>query len=109
MTNALKKLKQKPKFIIIDGNRFYTNITTPYKCIIKGDAKYLSIASASIIAKTHRDEIMKKLHEEYPEYKWNQNKGYPTVKHKEVINKIGVCKYHRKSFNLFDRQYKLEL
>ncbi len=109
MTNAVKKLKQKPKFIIIDGNRFYTDLTTPYKCIIKGDTKYLSIASASIIAKTHRDEIMNKLHEEYPEYKWNQNKGYPTVKHKEVINKIGVCKYHRKSFNLFDRQYKLEL
>ena len=109
MTNALKKLKQKPKFIIIDGNRFYTDIKTPYKCIIKGDNKYLSIAAASIIAKTHRDEIMKKLHEEYPEYKWNQNKGYPTIKHKEVINKIGVCKYHRKSFNLFDRQYKLEL
>ncbi len=97
---AVDKLSIKPKHIIVDGNRFkpYKNIT--HDTIIKGDGKYLSIAAASILAKTYRDEYMKDLHNKYPEYNWNQNKGYPTKKHREAIAKHGATPYHRISFKL---------
>ena len=102
MTNAVKKLKIKPELIIIDGNNFCSNIKIPHKCIIRGDNKYFSIAAASILAKTHRDQIMIKINKKYPEYNWCKNKGYPTIQHKKVIKKIGASIYHRKSFNLFE-------
>lgn len=107
MHKALDKLKARPQFIIVDGNKFkpYGNIS--YECIIKGDAKYMSIAAASILAKTHRDEYMEKLHEEFPMYNWKQNKGYPTKEHREAILKYGTTKYHRKSFKLLPEQLKL--
>ena len=99
MQNAIKKLSQKPKFVIVDGNRFEGLVNIPFKTIIKGDSLYQSIAAASVLAKTARDEFMEKIHEEFPEYKWNKNKGYPTLEHKLAIQKHGTCKYHRKSFN----------
>ena len=104
---ALDKLSKTPKFIIIDGNRFkpYNNIA--YKTIVKGDSKYLSIAAASILAKTHRDEYMENLSKDFPEYQWAQNKGYPTQIHRNAIAKIGACKHHRMSFTLLPSQLEL--
>jgi ribonuclease HII len=109
MMNALDKLKAPFEHILVDGNRFkpYKNIS--YTTIVKGDAKYQSIAAASILAKTHRDDFMKIISLEYPDYGWNQNKGYPTLKHREAIRKIGPCQYHRMSFTLLPEQLKLEL
>ena len=100
MNNAISKLKIKPEFIIVDGNRFLSKNKIPYKCIIKGDSKYTSIAAASILAKTSRDEYMIKLSKEYPEYNWSKNNGYPTKEHKMAILKNGITKHHRKSFKL---------
>jgi ribonuclease HII len=97
---AIKNLAIKPSHLAIDGNKFNPYPKIDHTCIIKGDGKYLNIAAASIIAKTKRDEIMKGLSEIYPEYLWNQNKGYPTKKHKNAISKFGITKYHRKSFKL---------
>ena len=97
---AIKKLAIKPSHLAIDGNKFNPYPKIDHTCIIKGDGKYLNIAAASIIAKTKRDEIMKGLSEIYPEYLWNQNKGYPTKKHKNAISEFGITKYHRKSFKL---------
>tara|TARA_Y100000589_G_scaffold64014_1_gene55527 strand:+ start:9937 stop:10536 length:600 start_codon:yes stop_codon:yes gene_type:complete len=107
MHKAIDKLKIKPKLLLIDGNRFnkYQNIL--HKCIVKGDSKYISIAAASILAKTHRDKLMDKLHNEFPEYNWKQNKGYPTQEHKLSILNNGLTKYHRRSFNL-KHQLKLK-
>ncbi len=107
MQMALDKLSKTPTFIIIDGNRFkpYKNIT--YKTIVKGDSKYLSIAAASILAKTHRDAYMETLGLEYPEYQWAQNKGYPTLVHRAAIAKIGACVHHRMSFTLLPSQLSL--
>ena len=107
MHRAINTLNTKSELLLIDGNRFnpYTNI--PHKCIIKGDGKYLSIAAASVLAKTYRDDIMKKLDLESPEYKWKKNKGYPTKKHREAIKKFGTNKYHRKSFRLLPNQLEL--
>lgn len=97
---AVKKLGKVPELLLIDGNRFKPYENIPQQCIIKGDGKYMSIAAASVLAKTHRDEFMVRLHEEFPEYNWAQNKGYPTRDHKDAINLHGITPYHRKSFNL---------
>lgn len=109
MNHAFERLKIRPEHIIIDGNRFrfYSKETVPHTCIIKGDGKYASIAAASILAKTHRDEYMKKLHEDYPYYDWRTNKGYPTVGHRDGIRKHGVSPFHRRTFALLDEQLDL--
>lgn len=109
MHKSLSKLKSKIDFVIVDGNKFKPFKNKPYKTIIKGDEKYLSIAAASILAKTERDNYMLKIHEEFPQYGWNTNKGYPTKFHKQAILEFGITKYHRKSFKLFDEQLKLKL
>ena len=97
---ALDKLKKKPQLLLIDGNRFITYKKILHRCIIKGDAIFTSIAAASILAKTYRDEYMMKLHEEFPHYAWNSNKGYGTATHRNAIEMYGQCKYHRKTFRL---------
>lgn len=109
MHRALDKLKKKPQFLIIDGNRFkpYKNIA--HQCIIKGDAKYMNIAAASILAKTYRDDYMKKESLVYPQYAWEKNMGYPTIKHREAIRKHGVTPLHRLSFQLLPSQLELPL
>lgn len=99
MHNALRLLTIKPEFILVDGNRFYPYETTQHACIISGDARYKSIAAASILAKTHRDEYMRQLHEQYPAYGWHQNKGYPTEFHRMVIADQGLTPEHRRSFS----------
>ncbi len=109
MHKSINKLNRVPEYIIVDGNKFkpYNNI--PFKTIVKGDSKYLSIAAASVLAKTHRDLYMDKIHEEFPMYNWKQNKGYPTKEHREAIKKYGITKYHRKSFRLLPEQLKLNI
>ena len=97
---AIKNLAVNPSHLAIDGNKFNPYPKIDHTCIIKGDGKYMNIAAASIIAKTKRDEIMKKLSISFPEYLWNQNKGYPTKKHKNAISEFGITKHHRKSFKL---------
>ena len=99
MSVAVAQLDPQPGFLAIDGNRFRTTLTIPYKCIVKGDGKYANIAAASVLAKTHRDEYMKRLDEEYPMYGWAKNKGYPTREHRLAIRKYGISPYHRLSFN----------
>jgi ribonuclease HII len=109
MHRALDQLKVRPEAIIVDGNRFkpYNNI--PHTTIVKGDGKYLSIAAASILAKTYRDDYMNRLAEEYPQYDWFSNKGYPTKKHRDAIRQYGITPYHRKSYNLLgDGQLSLD-
>lgn len=108
MHESIFKLNPQPKFILVDGNKFKPYKTVPYKTIIKGDSKYMSIAAASVLAKTYRDEYMLKIHEEFPMYNWKQNKGYPTVQHREAIKKFGITKYHRKSFRLLPKQLIFE-
>jgi ribonuclease HII len=108
MQECIVKLTPVPEYIIVDGNRFKPVNNIPHSCIIKGDSKYLSIAAASILAKTYRDEFMNKIHEEYPMYNWKQNKGYPTFEHREAIRKHGITKYHRKSFRLLPEQLELD-
>ena len=105
---AIEGLEKEPQFLLIDGNTFYPYKTINYKTIIKGDGIYFSIAAASVLAKTFRDEFMEKIHSEFPEYGWNKNKGYPTCAHRAAIIKHGITPYHRKSFNLFDTQLKIE-
>lgn len=108
MHRALDQLKVRPEAVIVDGNRFKPynppqsegGKPLPHTCIVKGDGKYLSIAAASILAKTYRDDYMDKLAEEYPQYDWQSNKGYPTKKHREAIRQFGITPYHRKSYNL---------
>lgn len=109
MQQSILKLKPSPEFIIIDGNRFKPLKDIPYKTIVKGDSKYLSIAAASVLAKTYRDAYMARIHEEFPMYNWKKNKGYPTKEHRAAIRKYGVTKYHRKSFRLLPEQLKLKL
>jgi ribonuclease HII len=109
MQESILKLNPKPEYIIVDGNRFKPVADIPYSCIVKGDAKFMSIAAASVLAKTYRDEYMNKIHEEFPMYNWKQNKGYPTQEHREAIRKYGVTKYHRMSFKLLPEQLKLEI
>ncbi|QCW98893.1 ribonuclease HII [Aggregatimonas sangjinii] len=109
MHYALDELAKKPEFIIVDGNRFKPYKEIPSECIIKGDQKYLSIAGASVLAKTYRDAYMERIHNEFPMYNWKQNKGYPTKQHREAIRKYGITKYHRKSFRQLPEQLKLQL
>jgi len=109
MQESILKLNPKPEYIIVDGNRFKPVLDIPYSCIVKGDAKFMSIAAASVLAKTYRDDYMNRIHEEYPMYNWKQNKGYPTQEHREAIRKYGVTKYHRMSFRLFPEQLKLDI
>lgn len=108
MQESILKLSPTPEYIIVDGNRFKPLNNIPYSCIIKGDSKYMSIAAASILAKTYRDDYMNKIHEEFPMYNWKKNKGYPTKEHREAIAKYGITKYHRLSFRLLPEQYKLD-
>jgi ribonuclease HII len=105
---ALDGLEKTPQFLLIDGNRFYAYRNIDYKTIIKGDGLYFSIAAASVLAKTFRDDFMEKIHNEFPEYGWNKNKGYPTSFHRSAIMKYGVTPYHRRSFTLFNSQLKLD-
>ena len=100
MHKAIRQLKEIPELLLIDGNRFTPYPEIPHECIVKGDGKYLSIAAASILAKTYRDDLMEKLAIQYPEYGWDQNAGYPTRAHREAIKKFGPTPYHRKSFRL---------
>ena len=110
MHRALDQLKIRPQHLLIDGNRFKKYNEIPYTTVVKGDGKYLSIAAASVLAKTHRDEYMFHLHETFPEYEWKNNKGYPTEKHRNAIKVFGTTPYHRTSFTLLpeDRQLTLE-
>lgn len=108
MQESVLKLNPTPAHIIVDGNRFKPVNNIPYNCIIKGDSKFMSIAAASVLAKTYRDEYMNKIHEEFPMYNWKQNKGYPTKEHREAIRKYGTTKYHRMSFRLLPEQLELE-
>jgi ribonuclease HII len=105
---AIEGLGKVPQFLLIDGNRFYPYKSIKYKTIVKGDGIYFSIAAASVLAKTFRDEYMEKIHNEFPEYGWNKNKGYPTSFHRAAILKYGITPYHRKSFSLFDTQMKID-
>ena len=107
MHRAIDQLKVRPEALIIDGNRFTPYQNLPYTPIVKGDAKYLPIAAASILAKTYRDEYMEELHSQYPQYEWSKNKGYPTVAHREAIKKYGTTPFHRMSFNLLGEEKQL--
>lgn len=104
---AIDGLIRKPEFLLVDGNYFIPFKDIPFKTIVEGDSQFMSIAAASILAKTYRDEYMIKLHDEYPQYGWKNNKGYPTPEHKQAIDKYGVTPYHRKTFNLGDSQMDL--
>ena len=109
MHRALDQIKNPFDSILVDGNRFKKYNETEHHCIIKGDGKYLSIAAASILAKTYRDDLMKKLHQKHPQYQWGNNKGYPTKSHRAAIRKIGISQYHRKSFRLLPEQLSLNI
>ncbi|MEI7420751.1 MAG: ribonuclease HII [Prolixibacteraceae bacterium] len=109
MHKALKQLKVSPLNIIVDGNRFKPFENILHTCFVKGDGRFLSIAAASVLAKTYRDDYMKKIHADFPDYGWNQNKGYPTAKHRAAILQYGITEHHRKSFRLTDDQLKLDL
>ena len=108
MHRAIEGLSCAPDFIAVDGNRFKPFGKTPFECVVKGDGKFLHIAAASILAKTYRDEYMTTLNERFPQYNWKQNKGYPTIEHREAIRKYGTTKYHRMSFRLLPEQLELE-
>jgi len=107
MHRAIAKLTLTPQFLIIDGNRFNKYGSTPHHCIVEGDAKYFSIAAASILAKTYRDDYMKKIALEHPEYDWHSNKGYPTIKHRKTVLEIGYTPYHRRTFRVTDPQLSI--
>ena len=109
MHRSIEMLQIEPEYIIVDGNKFNSYRDIPHKTIVKGDAKYLSIAAASVLAKTYRDEYMEKIHKEFPMYNWKKNKGYPTKEHRNGIRKFGITKYHRKTFKLLPEQLTLEL
>ncbi|TSA25467.1 MAG: ribonuclease HII [Bacteroidetes bacterium] len=106
MEQAVQKLIPVPELLLIDGNRFHTTLEIPYHCLVKGDARFLSIAAASVLAKTYRDEWMEQLHADFPLYAWNENKGYPTPSHHEAIALYGITPHHRRSFRL-ERQLKI--
>lgn len=108
MQRAVASLKTRPQHLLIDGNRFRKYEDIPHTCVVKGDGKLLPIAAASVLAKTYRDDYMLNLHREHPLYDWDHNKGYPTKKHREAIEKHGVTPYHRLTFNLTDKQLKLD-
>lgn len=107
MHRALDKLSVRPEFLLIDGNRFKPYHDVKFECVIKGDATYLSIAAASVLAKNYRDELMTKLSEQYPGYGWHTNVGYPTMEHRDGIRQLGITPYHRKSFQLLPSQLEL--
>ena len=107
MNIAAANLKVAAEFLAIDGNRFVSHTGLPFKCIVKGDGKYANIAAASVLAKTHRDEYMLRLHKEYPHYGWDRNKGYPTREHRLAIREYGLTPYHRMSFNHTEGQLEL--
>ena len=109
MHKALAQLTISPQHIIVDGNRFKPYGNIPHTCFVKGDGRYMSIAAASILAKTYRDDYMLKIHTDYPEYGWNRNKGYPTEKHRKAISIHGITEHHRKSFRLTNDQLRLDL
>lgn len=108
MNKAVVKLKIQPQHLLIDGNRFRPQTKIPFTCMVKGDGRFYSIAAASVLAKTYRDDFMQEIHEEIPIYDWNSNKGYPTKKHRAAIKKYGITKYHRMSFRLLDEQLSLD-
>ena len=108
MHKCISKLKIKPEFLIVDGNRFKKYKNIKHKTMVKGDSKYLSIASASILAKYSRDIYMEKISKKFPDYFWHKNKGYPTKEHKEAIIRFGITNHHRKSFKLFDEQLTID-
>nr|WP_319572271.1 ribonuclease HII [uncultured Draconibacterium sp.] len=108
MNRAVEKLTTIPEHLLIDGNRFRTKGKIPYTCMIKGDGRFYSIAAASVLAKTYRDDYMAEIHQEFPYYDWHKNKGYPTKKHRAAIKEHGPCKYHRMSFRLLDEQLAIE-
>ena len=108
MHRAIEQLKVQPQALLIDGNRFTPYKEIPFTCMVKGDGRFLSIAAASILAKTYRDDYMLQLAEEYPSYGWQQNKGYPTRAHREAISKHGITPYHRKTFTLLPSQLTLD-
>ena len=105
---SINKLKVKPKYILVDGNKFKAFKKIPHKCVVKGDSKFLNIAAASILAKTYRDKLMENYHMKYPEYGWKDNKGYPTIRHRESLKKYGTVDIHRKTFKLYDGQTLLD-
>ncbi len=107
MNRAVAKLLVKPEHLLIDGNRFRTQNDIPFTCMVKGDGRFYSIAAASVLAKTYRDDFMLKLHNEYPVYNWKQNKGYPTKKHRVAIKEYGPTQYHRMSFRLLNEQLEI--
>ena len=105
---SLDQLKVKPELLLVDGNRFKQYLNVNHECIVKGDGKYASIAAASILAKTYRDEYMQQLHAEFPHYGWDKNKAYGTNAHRKAIENFGLCKYHRKSFNIHPATFALQ-
>src|SRR5690606_36441015 len=109
MQRAIEGLSSTPEFIAIDGNRFKPFGKIPFECVVKGDGKFMHIAAASIMAKTYRDEYMMALHNDFPQYNWKQNKGYPTREHREAIRNHGATVFHRKSFKLLPEQLKLTI
>lgn len=109
MHGAIDQLTPKPKQLLIDGNYFIPYKKIPHQCFVKGDGRFTAIAAASILAKTYRDEFMLKLHEEFPAYKWNKNKGYGTADHRKALEAFGQCVYHRKTFQLKEVQLKLSI
>ena len=108
MHRAIAQLSPQPEFLIVDGNRFKPYPKIEHQCIIKGDSKYMSIAAASVLAKTYRDEYMARIHEEFPMYNWKKNKGYPTKEHREAISTHGTSPHHRMSFKLIPEQLKIK-
>lgn len=108
MHRAINELCVKPEHLIIDGNRFKPYEGIPHQCVVKGDGKYMSIAAASILAKTYRDDYMNKIAADYPAYKWTKNKGYPTKEHRKAIEEFGATEHHRMSFTLIDPQLKID-
>jgi ribonuclease HII len=105
---AIDGLRKKPQFLLVDGNRFYPYKDLKHETIVKGDALFFSIAAASVLAKTFRDDYMEKIHSEYPGYGWNRNKGYATLFHRNAILKYGITPYHRKTFSLYDTQLSID-
>jgi len=109
MSRAVDKLHLQPQLLLIDGNRFKTNLSIPFQCIVKGDAKFMSIAAASVLAKTYRDDFMLHQHEKFPHYRWDRNKGYATESHRKSILEFGFSELHRKSFHIKEEQLVLEI
>jgi len=109
MERAVKRLGVTPEHLLIDGHLFRSTLSIPHECLIKGDGRIGSIAAASILAKTYRDEYMRLLHEDHPHYGWSTNVGYPTVQHRQALSEYGPCAHHRKSFQLFSDQLELDL